>query len=708
MGETVWPGRAHPLGATADGDGVNFAVYSKNAERVEVCLFDEKDPQRELRRVALPERTARVWHGYLPGLEPGALYGLRAFGPYDPARGLRFNGNKLLVDPYARALSGEVDFKQAVFAYRPGDGDGAFDDRDSAPGMPRCVVMDGQFDWGDDRPPRTRWHHSVIYEVHVRGFTMRHPGVPENLRGTYAGFCHPAAIEHLKRLGVTAVELLPVHAFTDDPYLTEKGLRNYWGYNTLAYFAPERRYSSSGDRGGQVTEFKQMVKTLHQAGIEVLLDVVYNHSAEGNHLGATLSLKGLENETYYKLSPEDRRHYWDSTGTGNTLNVAHPQTLKLVMDSLRYWVEEMHVDGFRFDLATTLARDPFEYNPRGNFLQAVHQDPTLSRVKLIAEPWDVGSNGYQVGHFPVTWSEWNGKFRDCVRRFWKGDIVHDELGWRLSGSADLYQATGRKIFASVNFVTCHDGFTLRDLVSYNHKHNEANGEQNRDGSDDNASWNCGAEGETEDAAINDLRDRQQRNLIATLFVSQSVPMLCSGDEMGKTQGGNNNAHCQDNEISWLDWNLDDRRRALLGFTIRMIRLRKSQPVLQRRRFFRGATFRDSSLKDLAWFRPDGQEMTEEDWKQPYIRSLAFLLGGDTIATTDERGERIVGDTLLVLMNAHHEGLDYTLPAVEWGREWDILIDTAGATDQKRDLVFANGTVRVEGRSLVVLSRPAAP
>jgi isoamylase len=705
MDETMWPGHEYPLGATADDDGVNFAVYSKNAERIEVCLFDEKEPLRQIRCVALPEKTARVWHGFVPGLKPGALYGIRAYGPYDPANGLRFNGNKLLVDPYARALAGEADFKHPIFGYRPGEGEDTFDDRDGAAGVPRCVVMDGHFDWEDDRPPGTAWHRSVIYEVHVRGFTMRHPGVPKELRGTYAGFCHPASIEHLRRLGVTAVELLPVHEFTDDAYLTDKGLVNYWGYNTLSFFAPEQRYSASGNRGGQVDEFRRMVKTLHKAGIEVILDVVYNHTAEGNHLGPTLSLKGLENTTYYKLSPEDRRRYWDSTGTGNTLNVSHPQTLQLVMDSLRYWVNEMHVDGFRFDLATTLARDPYDFNPRSNFLQAAHQDPTLARVKLIAEPWDVGPGGYHVGHFPVQWSEWNGKFRDCVRRFWKGDIVHDELGWRLTGSADLYQAAQRKIFASVNFVTCHDGFTLRDLFSYDHKHNEANGENNRDGGDDNASWNCGVEGETEDPAVIELRDRQQRNLIATLFVSQGVPMLCAGDEMGKTQGGNNNAYCQDNEISWLDWDLDERRRALLGFTIRMIRLRQSQPVLQRRRFFRGATFRDSSTKDLAWFRPDGQEMTEEDWRQPYIRSLAFLLGGDTIATPDERGERIVGDSLLVLMNAHHEALDYTLPAFEWGRQWDILVDTGGATDRKRDLVSASGTVRVEARSLVVLSHP---
>ena len=708
MTAQVWPGRAYPLGATADGNGVNFAVYASAAERVAVSFFDEEDPREEIRRVVLTENTAHVWHGYLPGVKPGALYGVRAWGPYDPSRGLRYNGNKLLLDPYARALSVQVDFGQAIFGYRTGEGDGAADARDSAPGMPRCVVVGDGFDWEGDAPPGTPWHRSVIYEVHVRGFTMRHPEIPEKLRGTYAGFVHPAAIAHLKRLGVTAVELLPVHAFTDDTHLVGRGLRNYWGYNTLGFFAPEHRYSSSGSRGQQVNEFKQMVKALHRAGIEVILDVVFNHTAEGNHLGPTLSWRGLDNATYYRLSPEDPRRYWDSTGCGNSLNVPHPQTLELVMDSLRYWVEVMHVDGFRFDLATALARDPWEYDRAGNFLQAVHQDPTLAKVKLIAEPWDVGPNGYQIGAFPVRWSECNGKYRDCIRRFWKGEIAHDELGWRLTGSADLYQPAGRKIFASVNFVTCHDGFTLRDLVSYDRKHNEANGEMNEDGADDNASWNCGVEGETDDPEINELRHRQQRNLIATLLLSQGVPVLCAGDEMGKTQGGNNNGYCQDNEISWLDWSLDERREALLGFTIRMIRLRQSQPVLRRRRFFRGATFRDSSLKDLAWFRPDGHEMTEEDWRQPYVRSLAFLLGGDTIATPDEHGERIVGDTLLVLMSAHEAPVPYTLPDIDWGREWEILVDTAGASDAKRDRLCARGQVEVAPRSLVVLSRPASP
>jgi glycogen operon protein len=706
----IWPGREHPLGATVDADGVNFAVYSSGAEKVEVCIYDPENPQRQLRCIPLTERTAHVWHGFVPGLKAGTLYGYRAHGPYEPRAGLRYNPSKLLVDPYARALHGEVDFKAPIFAYQLGseEGDLSYDDRDSGAGVPKSVVLaDDDFDWGGDARPRHAWHRSVIYEVHVRGFTMRHPEIPPELRGTYAGFAHPAAIAHLHKLGITAVELLPVHEYVDDAYLTDKGLRNYWGYNTLGFFAPEQRYASRGSRGEQVREFKEMVKALHAEGIEVIVDVVYNHTAEGNQLGPTLCFLGLDNASYYRLSPEDRRFYWDATGCGNSLNVPQPQTLKLVMDSLRYWTEVMHVDGFRFDLATTLARDETEYNPRGNFLQACHQDPTLAEVKLIAEPWDVGQNGYQVGGFPVQWSEWNGKYRDVVRKFWKGDMgTLQELGYRLTGSADLYAAAGRKIFASVNFVTCHDGFTLRDLVTYNHKHNDANGEENRDGADDNASWNCGVEGETDDPAVNDLRDRQQRNLIATLFMSQGVPMLCAGDEIGKTQGGNNNAYCQDNEISWLDWDLDDRRAALLGFTRRVIRLRQNQPVLQRRRFFRGASLTDSSLKDLAWFGPDGQEMREEDWAG-HNRSIAFLLGGDTIATPDERGERIRGDTLLVLLNAHHEAVRYTLPEIEWGEAWELLLDTAGHSDAKRDHIEARGQVLVEARSLVVLSRPSA-
>jgi glycogen operon protein len=707
-GETIWPGRPFPLGATWDGHGTNFAVYARHAEALELCLFDREDPSREVRRVRLPDRTGHVWHGLLPGVGPGTLYGLRAHGPYEPEAGLRFNPAKLLLDPYARAISGKADLDGPIFGYRVGEpeGDLARCDRDSAAATPKAVVVDADgFDWKGDRPPGHPWHRSVLYEVHVKGFTARHPGVPPELRGTYAGFASPAAVEHLVKLGVTAVELLPVHEYLDEPFLRAKGLRNYWGYSTLGYFAPEQGYAR-GHRGEQVAEFKELVRTLHAAGIEVILDVVYNHTCEGNHLGPTLSLKGLDNPTYYRLVEESPRHYWDATGCGNSLDTTNPWTVKLVMDSLRYWVEEMHVDGFRFDLAVALARDPLLFDETSRFLTAVHQDPVLERVKLIAEPWDLGPEGYKVGAFPVRWSEWNGRYRDVVRRFWKGDDgLRAEMGYRLTGSADLYEPAGRKIFASVNFVTAHDGFTLRDLVSYNEKHNEANGEENRDGADDNHSWNCGAEGETDDPGVNALRDRQVRNLMATLLVSQGVPMITAGDEILKTQRGNNNAYCHDDELSWLDWELDDRRRAFLGFVRRMVRLRRVQPVLQRRRFFRGGTLWDSSLKDLAWFRPDGQEMTAEDWEHGTAKSVAFLLGGDAISTPDEEGRRIDGDTLLVLLNAWHEPVTYVLPEVEWGEEWEILVDTAGATDLKRDLVAARGSIQLEGRSLAILSRP---
>jgi isoamylase len=707
-GEIVWPGAPSPLGATFDGEGTNFAVYARHAEALELCLYDPQDPGRETRRIQVRERTGHVWHAYLPGIRPGTLYGYRASGPYEPENGLRFNPAKVLVDPYARAISGETDLSGPIFGYRldAPEQDLARDDRDSAAAVPKSVVVGNGFDWEGDRRPDTPLHRSVIYEVHVKGFTARHPEVPPELRGTYLGLASKPAVEHLVKLGVSAVELLPVHEFMDDPFLRAKGLTNYWGYSTLGFFAPEQRYAR-GSRGEQVTEFREMVKALHRAGIEVILDVVYNHTAEGNHLGPTLSLKGLDNPSYYRLVAESPRHYWDTTGCGNTLDTTNPWTVKLVMDSLRYWVEEMHVDGFRFDLAVALARDPETFDVTSRFLTAVHQDPVLERVKLIAEPWDVGSEGYQVGAFPVRWSEWNGKYRDVVRRFWKGDAnLQSEMGYRLTGSADLYEAAGRKIYASVNFVTAHDGFTLRDLVSYNDKHNEANGEENRDGANDNHSWNCGVEGETDDPAVLALRDRQVRNLLATLLVSQGVPMITAGDEMGKTQRGNNNAYCHDDELSWLDWDLDDRRRALLGFTRRLVRLRLDQPVLQRRRFFRGGQLWDSSLKDLAWFRPDGTEMGEADWRQSFAQSVAFLLGGDTIATPDEKGQRITGDSLLVLMNAWHEPVTYVLPEIEWGREWEILLDTAGASDLKRDLVAARGSVSVEARSLVILSRPA--
>jgi isoamylase len=706
--DALWPGRPYPLGATNDDEGTNFAVYAREADAIDLCLFDGDDPSRELRRVRLSEKTGHVWHAYLPGVGAGTPYGYRAHGPYEPEVGLRFNGAKLLVDPYARAISGGVDLEGPIFSYRHDapEQDLALDDRDSAAAVPRSIVVGNHFDWRGDRPPLTPLHRSVIYEVHVKGFTARHPEVPPELRGTYAGFGSPPAIAHLQRLGVTAVELLPVHEYLDDPFLRAKGLTNYWGYSTLGFFSPEQKYAR-GSRGEQVTEFRAMVRALHAAGIEVILDVVYNHTCEGNHLGPTLSLKGLDNRTYYRMVTGSPRYYWDATGCGNSLDTTKPQTLKLVMDSLRYWVEEMHVDGFRFDLAVTLARDPEQFAEASRFLAAVHQDPVLEKVKLIAEPWDVAPGGYQVGAFPVRWSEWNGKYRDVVRRFWKSDEdLAGEMGYRLTGSADLYEAAGRKIYASVNFVTAHDGFTLRDLVSYDRKHNEANLEENRDGTDDNYSWNCGAEGETDDPAILALRERQMRNLMATLLVSQGVPMITAGDEMGKTQGGNNNAYCHDDELSWLDWNLDDGRRGFLGFVRRMIQLRLDQPVLQRRRFFRGGRPWDSSLKDLAWFRPDGVEMTEEDWQKPFAKSVAFLLGGDQIATPDERGERIVGDSLLVLLNASHDRVTYVLPDVDGGREWEVLVDTAGELEQKREHVAGRGSVPLEARSLVILSRPA--
>ncbi|MBX5483053.1 MAG: glycogen debranching protein GlgX [Myxococcaceae bacterium] len=707
-----WPGKPHPLGATFDGEGVNFAVFSEHATKVVVSIFDPADHARELYRLTLPEHSEHVWHGYVPGLGPGTLYGYRAYGPWDPKRGLRFNPNKLLLDPYAKAIHGKVNWRYPVLGYDPDeeqDRDLAMDDRDSALGVPRSVVTVDDFDWEDDAPLRTPLKSTVLYELHVKGFTRLHPEIPEALRGTYSGLAHPAAIRYLQDLGVTAVELLPIHEAVDDGFLVERGLRNYWGYNTLGYFAPDQRFSSRGSMGGQITEFKEMVKALHRAGIEVLLDVVYNHTCEGNHLGPTLSLRGLDNQTYYWLKPDEPRYYLDFTGTGNSLNVRHPQVVKLICDSLRYWVQEMHVDGFRFDLATTLARTgDGGYSRFAPFLQAVHQDPVLSKVKLIAEPWDLGPGGYQVGNFPVLWSEWNGRYRDTIRKFWKGDEKQiADVGWRLSGSADLYQLGGRKPQASINFITAHDGFTLNDLVSYSQKHNEANLEQNRDGGNDNESWNHGVEGPTSDPEIVALRERQKRNFLATLMVSGGVPMLLMGDEVSRSQQGNNNAYCQDNELSWMRWDHDERQRALLEFTRKMIRLRREQPVLQRRRFFQGAHIWDSQLKDLAWFRPDGREMKREDWELPSVRSIGMLLGGDAIPTPDERGNRIVGDTLLVLMNAHHEAMSFTLPAVEWGRDWEVVVDTADVSGATRPSTPAGGKIELVGRSLVILRRPAA-
>ncbi len=701
----IWPGHPYPRGATFDGRGVNFAVYSSVATKIEVCIFDPDDALRELRRFELPEVTGHVWHGYVPQLGPGARYGLRVHGPYDPEHGHRCNPSKLLIDPYAKAIEGNVDWAQPLLGYVPGQAteDLVLDSRDSAAGVPKCLVVEDSFDWGGDRRPEVPWRKTIIYEVHVKGFTKRHPHVPEPLRGTYAGFASPAAIEHLKKLGVTTVQLLPVHSAADDSFLNEKGLSNYWGYNTLCFFSPEKSYASDQRPGAQIAEFKQMVKTLHAAGIEVVLDVVYNHTCEGNHLGPTLSLKGIDNAAYYWLMADRPRFYLDFTGTGNSIRAAHPAAARLIVDSLRYWATEMHVDGFRFDLASTMGRvGKGDFDRSATIFQIINQDPVLSRLKLIAEPWDVGLGGYQLGNFPPLWRELNGKYRDAIRRFWKGDDnLASEVGYRLTGSADIYQSSNRRPHASVNFVTSHDGFTLHDLVTYGRKHNEAKGEHNRDGSDDNQSWNGGVDGETDDPQINALRARQQRNLLATLLVSLGVPLITAGDELGKTQGGNNNAYAQDNEISWLDWQLDDAKRSLLEFCARMIHFRQHQPVLQRRQFFLGEHIWDSRMKDLAWFRPDGTEMSPEDWQKPFVRSLTFLLGGDATATLDESGNMIVGDPVLVLLNAHHEPITFTLPGSEWGVNWEVVIYTGdGLAGARVDRAF-----ELIGRSMAILRRP---
>jgi glycogen operon protein len=707
-GRAIWPGQPYPLGATWDGQGVNFALFSENATAVELCLFDSPDAAHETERVRMPEQTDRVWHVYLPALQPGQLYGYRVYGPYNPAHGLRFNPAKLLIDPYAKAVDRPIDWNDTIFGYTVGhpDGDLSFDDRDSAPFMPRSVVPDGAFDWGDDRRPRTPLHDSIIYELHVKGFTRLHPEVPENLRGTYAGLAYPPVVDYLKSLGITAVELLPVHHRADDRHLVEKGLRNYWGYNTLSYFAPDSRYSSAGARSQQILEFKAMVKTLHAAGIEVILDVVYNHTAEGNHLGPTLSMKGIDNPAYYRLVPNDPRYYMDYTGTGNSLNMLHPRTLQLIMDSLRYWVLDMHVDGFRFDLAATLARGLHETDRLSAFFDIIHQDPVLSQVKLIAEPWDVGPGGYQVGNFPVLWAEWNGKYRDTVRRFWKGDDAQvAELAYRLSGSSDLYENTGRQPYASINFITAHDGFTLRDLVSYNEKHNEANGENNQDGDSHNNSWNHGAEGPTDDPAINALRARQQRNLLATLLLSQGVPMILAGDERGRTQRGNNNAYCQDNRISWVDWKLGPEGQELLEFTRRLIELRKAHPVLHRRSFFQGRSIHGLQIADIEWYRPDGQEMSDEQWGSGFVRSLGMMLNGQIMDEWDARGAHVQDDVLLLLLNAHHEQIEFRLPGGARDMAWEPLLDTA-EPEAPPPAYPAGELYPLQGRSLALLRQVA--
>ncbi|MDQ3879031.1 MAG: glycogen debranching protein GlgX [Actinomycetota bacterium] len=701
----TWPGSSGPLGATWDGEGANFAVYSSGAEAVDLCLFDESGGEQ---RVPLTEVTAFVWHGYVPGIGPGQRYGFRVDGPRDPDHGLRYNAAKLLIDPYARAIEGDVEWGPEVFGYKIGDPaeDLSISDDDSAASVPKSVVVDSSFYWEDDAPPKTPWHDTVIYETHVKGITMTCPSIPPPLRGTYAGLGHDATIEHLQLLGITAVELMPVHHFLHPQFLLDKGLRNYWGYDSIGYFAPYSGYSSAGSCGEQVNEFKTMVKALHAAGIEVILDVVYNHTGEGNQLGPTLSFRGVDNGTYYRLVDGQPRYYMDFTGTGNTLNVRLPQTLKLIMDSLRYWAVEMHVDGFRFDLAAALARGLYDVDRLSAFFDIIHQDPVLSEVKLIAEPWDVGDGGYQVGNFPPLWSEWNGKYRDTVRGYWKGDDASlAEFAFRLTGSSDLYQGDGRSPVASINFVTAHDGFTLNDLVSYNDKHNEANGEDNRDGDDNNRSWNCGVEGDTDDPSIHALRERQKRNFIATMALSQGVPMILGGDEMGRTQGGNNNAYCQDNEISWFDWSDRDENLALLGFTRRAMDFRRRHPIFRRRKWFRGRSLHGSGVSDIGWFNPDGLEMTEEQWQEGFAKSIGIFLNGDAIPDPGPRGERITDDSFLLLFNAHEGTMDFTIPGGEWGDEWILDLDTShDSLDQPPLVCNAGETVTVEARSLQVLRR----
>jgi glycogen operon protein len=704
---TVLPGQPYPRGATWDGEGVNFSFFSENATRVELCLFDSTGRQ-ERQRIEQRERTDLVWHCYLPEARPGLLYGYRVYGPYKPENGHRFNPHKLLIEPYAKLLEGPLRWSDAHFGYRCGHSraDLSFDRRDSARGMPKCRVIDPAFTWGEDRPPRTPWHDTVIYELHVRGMTMRHPEVPPELRGTYAGLATAPVIDHLLRLGITAVELMPVQAFVGDRSLLDRGLRNYWGYNTLGFFAPETRYSATGG----INEFRSMVKTLHSAGIEVILDVVYNHTAEGNHLGPTLCFRGADNAAHYRLNPDNPRYYLDFTGTGNTLNLRHPRVLQLIMDSLRYWVLEMHVDGFRFDLASALARELFEVDRLGSFFDTISQDPTLSQVKLIAEPWDVGAGGYQVGNFPPGWNEWNDKYRDSLRAYWKGDEGQiGEFARRFSGSADLYEPGGRKPHASINFVTAHDGFTLQDLVSYNGKHNEANGEDNRDGSDNNLAWNCGAEGDTTDAGVLALRARQKRNLLATLLLSQGVPMLLAGDELGRTQHGNNNAYCQDNETSWLSWELSGEQRSFLAFVEYLVALRRHHPVFGRGRFLQGLPIPGEGVKDIAWLAPAGNEMTEVDWRQPFARALGVYLAGVALQRLDRRGRRLKDDNFLLLFNAHYEPITFVLPSLHAGHRWRRVLDTASPEPAVAgDHLDPDTSYSLQGRSLALLiERPDA-
>ena len=702
----AWPGAPFPLGALWDGEGTNFSLFSEHAEHVELCLFDEAGAEE---RIDMVERTAHNWHCYLPGVGPGQRYGYRVYGRYAPAEGHRFNPVKLLIDPYAKAIEGAVQWDAAnVLPYTPDDTPDADlepDDEDSAAAIPKSVVVDRSFDWEGDVPPRRPWNETVIYETHVKGYTKRHPAVREDLQGTYAGLASEAALGYLKALGVTAVELLPIHHIADESFLHDRGLSNYWGYSSIGYLAPHSEYAATGRTGDQVREFKGMVKALHRAGIEVILDVVYNHTAEGNHLGPMLSFKGVDNASYYRLVPDDERHYMDYTGTGNTLDARHPSVLRLIMDSLRYWASECHVDGFRFDLASALARELYDVDRLSAFFDTIHQDPILSQVKLIAEPWDVGPGGYQVGNFPVLWSEWNGIYRDVVRDFWRGQSSVGEFASRFTGSSDLYESDGRQPFASINFVTAHDGFTLRDLVTYNEKHNEANGEDNRDGTDDNRSWNCGVEGETDDPEIVALRWRQQRNFLATLFLSQGVPMLLGGDELARTAYGNNNAWCQDNELSWYEWGLREGQGEHLEFTKRLIALRQAHPVFHRGKFLAGREQEGSGLPDVWWFRPDGRRMTQRDWQQPSAHVLGVFLNGQEIADRTPRGEPIEDDSFLLLFNAHYEDMTFTLPARRFGGEWVHELDTYDPTlESGAQRWSSRGEVLVPARSMKLLRR----
>jgi glycogen operon protein len=699
----IWPGKPYPLGSTYDGSGVNFALFSEVATGVDLCLIGDRGGET---RIPLTEVDAHVWHGYVPNLQPGQRYGFRVHGPYAPEQGHRCNPAKLLLDPYAKAIHGQSDGHQSLFSYNFDDPT-SVNEEDSAQHTMLGVVTNPYFDWGLDRPPRHEYHDSVIYEAHVKGLTMTHPDIPDDIRGTYAGLAHPAMIEHLTSLGVTAVELLPVHQFVQENYLVDKGLSNYWGYNTIGFLAPHNAYAATGTRGQQVTEFKSMVKSLHEADIEVILDVVYNHTAEGNHLGPTLAFRGIDNASYYRLVPEDPSHYYDTTGTGNSLLMRNPHVLQLIMDSLRYWVTEMHVDGFRFDLAATLARQFHEVDKLSAFFDIIQQDPVVSQVKLIAEPWDLGDGGYQVGNFPPLWTEWNGRYRDTVRDYWRGTpATLGEFASRISGSSDMYEQSGRRPIASINFVTCHDGFTLRDLVSYNHKHNEANGEGGQDGESNNRSWNCGVEGPSDDPHVHELRLRQQKNFLATLLVSQGVPMLAHGDELGRTQNGNNNVYCQDNELSWVDWELLPWQADLLDFTSRVIQLRREHPVFRRRRFFAGdaAHGGQSELGDIVWYAPGGEVMDEEDWRNGYARSIMVFLNGRAIAAPDSVGRPVLDDHFLLLFNAHHEPVDFTIPDGIDATTWSVVIDTTRSDDEDEAREWETGsTLEVPPRAVTVLT-----